>query len=170
MMSSMSVSFLFPPEDDQTIFDVSDALAKPESQSVPKPKRNTKAIGDQSELEVAVALARAGYLVSKPLGDSHRYDLIIDDGSRLYRVQVKTGRLRGGSVRAACYSSHAHRGGTMRSYRGEVDFIGVFCPETGDVYLVPESEIVDSKMHLRVAPTINRQDKHIRWASRFKLA
>jgi hypothetical protein len=55
-------------------------------------KRNTKAIGDLSELEIAVVLTRAGYIVSKPLGDSHRYDFVIDDGKRLARVQVKTGR------------------------------------------------------------------------------
>ena len=135
-----------------------------------KPKRNTKAIGDLSELEVAIALARAGYIVSKPLGDSHRYDLVIDDGVTLSRVQVKTGRLHSGSIRVSCCSSHAHRNGGTRSYRGQIEFIGVFCPQTGDVYMVPESEIVDSFMHLRVAPTVNRQDRHIRWASRYKLA
>jgi hypothetical protein len=159
----MSVSYLFPPGDENLEM----ALT-----SVPeKPKRNTKAIGDRSELEVALALARAGYTVSKPLGDSHRYDLIIDDGETLSRVQVKTGRLIAGSVVFRCYSTHTHRGGVaMRSYRGEVEYLGVFCPETGDSYLVPESMAVDSTMHLRVAPTVNRQDRHIRWASRYKLA
>ena len=158
----MSVSYLFPPDDN----DVLPLLpAAPD-----KPKRNTKAIGDQSELEVAVALARAGYIVSKPLGDSHRYDLIIDDGVTLSRVQVKTGKLASGAIRVSCCSSHRHRGGTARSYRGEIDYIGVFCPQTGEAYLVPESEIVESYMHLRVAPTVNRQDRHIRWASRYKLA
>ena len=58
----------------------------------------------------------------------------------------------------------------MRTYRGEIEYLGVFCPQTGEVYLVPESDLVDSTMHLRVAPTVNRQDRHIRWASRYKLA
>jgi len=156
----MTISYLFPPDDTQA-----------KAVEIPKPKRDTKAIGDRSELEVAIALARVGYLVSKPLFDSHRYDLIIDDGEKLFRVQVKTGRLRGGSIKVPCFSTHA-QGPTVlqRSYRGEIDFIGVFCPQTGEVYMVPESEIVDSTMHLRVAPTINRQDRHIRWAHRFKLA
>jgi hypothetical protein len=150
----MSVSYLFPPDE-----------------TAEKPKRNTKKIGDLSELEVALALARAGYIVSKPLGDSHRYDLIIDDGQTLSRVQVKTGRLTDqGAIRVSCCSSHAHRGGTTRPYRGEIEYIGVFCPQTGEAYLVPESEIVNSYMHLRVAPPVNRQDRHIRWASRYKLA
>jgi hypothetical protein len=156
----MSVSYLFPPGEDVELTLI---------RAAEKPKRNTKAIGDQSELEVAVRLARAGYIVSKPLGDSHRYDLIIDDGVTLSRVQVKTGKLVAGSVAFHCYSTHAHRGGTMRSYRGEIEYLGVFCPQTGDAYLVPESDLVDSTMHLRVAPTVNRQDRHIRWASRYKL-
>jgi hypothetical protein len=163
----MSVSFLFPP------FETIDgAVAEPAVGAEPsvKPKRNTKAVGDLSELEVAVALSRAGYLVSKPLGDSHRYDLVADDGQKLYRVQVKTGRLVSGSIRVACFSVHVNRGViSQQSYRGEIDFIAAFCPQTGEVYLVPESEIVDSYMHLRVAPTVNRQDRHIRWASRYRL-
>jgi hypothetical protein len=115
----MSVSYLFPPDGDD--LEVAQ-LPEPE-----KPKRNTKAIGDRSELEVAVALARAGYTVSKPLGDSHRYDLIIDDGETLARVQVKTGRLIAGSVVFHCYSTHTHRGGVaIRSYRGEVEYWGCF--------------------------------------------
>jgi hypothetical protein len=166
----MSVSYLFPPEQPLVNEVVVVSPVSDVTELAPKPKRDTKAIGDLSELIVATALARAGYYVSKPIADSYRYDLVIDDGERLFRVQVKTGRLRGGSIHVACYSSHSHRGGKQRSYRGEIDYIGVFCPQTGDVYLVPESDIVDTAMHLRVAPTINRQDKHIRWASKYKLA
>ncbi len=63
-------------------------------------KRDTKSKGDLSELIVAVALTRAGYAVSKPLGENQRYDLIADDGERLHRVQVKTGRVRDGVVKS----------------------------------------------------------------------
>jgi hypothetical protein len=179
----MTVSFLFPPFDamhtirtidtsDMTNDPIGNPASSPATEvTEPRSKRNTKAIGDMSELEVAVALARAGHIVSKPLGDSYRYDLIFDDGEKLYRVQVKTGRLYGGSIRFAASSSHFHRGGvSARTYHGQVDFIGVFCPQTGHVYMVPESEFGNSKMHLRVTPTGNGQDKHIRWASRYRLA
>jgi PD-(D/E)XK endonuclease len=40
--------------------------------------RDTKSIGELSELIVAAALARAGYLVSMPVGENARYDLIVD--------------------------------------------------------------------------------------------
>jgi hypothetical protein len=60
--------------------------------------RDTKSIGDLSEMAVALALARTGYLVSRPVGENRRYDLIIDKGGVLSRVQVKTGRLRNGAI------------------------------------------------------------------------
>ena len=181
-MLVMSVSYLFPPEDLSFrafafIANIGPTGVKspqvcdtlPVSAYASKPKRNTKIVGDLSELLVAAALTRLGYTVSKPIGDSYRYDLVADDGDTLYRVQVKTGRLWRGSVRVNCFSSHLHRNGGTRSYRGEIDYTGVFCPQTGHVYMVPESDIVDSAMHLRVAPTVNRQDKRIRWATKYQL-
>jgi hypothetical protein len=137
-------------------------------------RRDTKSIGDRSELEVMGALIRNGYRLALPFGENHRYDIIADDGERLYRIQVKTGRLRKGAIRMACSSSHAHRRKpgepTARSYRGQVDFLGVYCPETKKVYLLPESELVESFAHLRVDPTRNRQARKIRWARQFELA
>jgi hypothetical protein len=133
-------------------------------------KRNTKLTGDISELHVATALAEAGYIVSKPFGENARYDLVADDGERLLRVQVKTGRLRGGVVRYACFSSHAHRHGGMRPYFGEIDFLAVYCPQTRKVYLLPESALVATTGHLRIGPTKNNMAKRIRWASEYELA
>jgi hypothetical protein len=137
-------------------------------------RRDTKAVGDRSELEVMGALIRNGYRIALPFGENHRYDLIADDGERRYRVQVKTGRLRNGAIRMTCGSSHAHRRKPgeryMRSYRGEVDFLAVYCPETKKVYLLPESELVELHGHLRVDPTRNGQARKIRWARQFELA
>lgn len=166
MMLWMSVSYLFPSEpDDRRIA----ALA----QATVAAKRNTKAIGDRSELEVALALARRGYLVSKPIADSYRYDLVMDDGDRLFRVQVKTGRLvHGEIIKFACSSMHYHRrSGTnaCRPYFGEIDYLAVFVPGLEKVYLVPESELVATQGHLRVAPTRNRQTRNIRWAAEYEL-
>ncbi|MGA8474378.1 MAG: group I intron-associated PD-(D/E)XK endonuclease [Candidatus Cybelea sp.] len=56
--------------------------------------RDTKSIGELSEIIVRGALAGAGYRVAVPLGENHRYDLIVDKGGTLARVQVKTGRVR----------------------------------------------------------------------------
>ena len=95
-------------------------------------------VGDLSEVMVIAALCRNGYVVSLPLGENHRYDLIADKDGVLSRVQVKTGRFRRGAVTFNCCSSHAHRKApSCRSYHGEVESFGVYCKELEACYLVP---------------------------------
>jgi hypothetical protein len=99
-----------------------------------------KAIGDRTTLAIIAGLNAAGFLVTVPFGENTRYDLVIDDGTRLLRVQCKTGRLRKGAVAFNTCSSYAHHQNPQvikRSYEGEIDLFGVYCPETEDVYLVP---------------------------------
>jgi hypothetical protein len=135
------------------------------------PRRNTKAIGQLSEIMVAAELARAGYLVSVPLGENSRYDLIADKDGRLFRVQVKTGRLRNGAIIFACYSSHSHRKGpSCRSYSNEVEFFGVYCRELETAYLIPIEDTASLTGALRVDPPRNRQNRKIRWASAYALS
>jgi len=140
--------------------------------SLNAPRRDTKSVGDRSEATVLAALVRHGFLCSIPFGENHRYDLIADDGQNVYRAQVKTGRLKNGAISYANSSSHQHRRSgptSTRSYFGQIDFLAVYCPQNGKVYLVPESELVATRAHLRVEPAVNRQEKGIRWAARFEL-
>jgi len=44
-----------------------------------------KAIGDRTTLAVMRALRDSGYQVAVPFGENSRYDLILDDGTRLGR-------------------------------------------------------------------------------------
>ena len=136
------------------------------------PKRNTKLKGDISELRVAIALTEAGYAVSKPLGENQRYDLVADDGTRLLRVQVKSGRIRGGVIVFSCCSTHGHRRTVLstRPYTGQIDLLAVYCPDNGKVYLVPEAELTRTTSHLRLIPPRNNMVKTIRWASKYELA
>jgi hypothetical protein len=134
-----------------------------------RPKRDTKRTGDASEAHVIKALVDAGFSISIPFGENHRYDLVADDGERLLRVQVKTGRLRGSVIKFACCSTHAHRGGTERSYFGEIELLAVYCPETRKVYLLPESQLVATRTNLRIDPPKNGMKKRIRWAQHFEL-
>lgn len=131
-------------------------------------KRNTKAIGDRSESRVLAAFIDAGFNVSIPFGENHRYDFVVEDEEgRLLKIQVKTGRKRDGVIRFNGYSSHAHRGGSpSRLYRGEGDFFAIYCPQTNDLYLVPESE-VSFRPYLRIDPPRNNMKKTVRWAADF---
>jgi hypothetical protein len=159
------VSFLVQ----DALFETKAATVAP---AVDRVKRDTKSIGDISELRVASALAELGYAVSKPLGENQRYDLIADDGERLQRVQVKTGRIRNGVIVFSCCSTHGHRRTSLktRPYTGQIELLAVYCPETEKVYILPEKELTASVAHLRLLPTRNNMKKTIRWASDFELA
>jgi hypothetical protein len=67
-----------------------------------------KDIGDRSALAVMYALSSLGYELYVPFGENTRCDCIADDGTRLMKVQCKTGRLRRGAVIFRVCSSYAH--------------------------------------------------------------
>jgi len=57
-----------------------------------KPRRtkpNKKRTGELAEAAFLLKAASLGFGVTKPWGDSERYDFILDSGERLWRVQVK---------------------------------------------------------------------------------
>ena len=132
-----------------------------------------KDIGDRTTLAVMLALREAGYCISVPFGENTRYDLVVDDGHRLLRVQCKTGRLRNGAIRfptCSTYLHHKRPRTTRRSYFGEVDCFAVRCPETKGVYLVPIEHISATREGaLRVEPTRNGQRKGVRYAAPFEV-
>ncbi len=132
-----------------------------------------KAIGDRTAAMVLGRLAGIYESVLLPFGENTRYDLVIDDGVRLSRVQCKRGRLRGGAVRWAACSSYAHHDNPRerrRDYLGQVDFFGIYCPGTESVYLVPiEDAQVRREGALRVNPPRNGQRRFIRQAQKYEI-
>ena len=50
-----------------------------------------KTKGEKSTLAIMLALREAGYDLLVPFGENTRYDLVLDDGCCLARVQCKTG-------------------------------------------------------------------------------
>jgi PD-(D/E)XK endonuclease len=121
-----------------------------------------------------LALDDAGYAVFVPYGENTRADLVIDKGSRLARVQCKTGRLQSGAVRFRACSSYAHHPNPKilkRDYLDEIDYFGVYCPETYGVYLVPiDCAQVRRECALRVDPSRNGQKQGIRAAADYEIA
>ena len=49
-----------------------------------------RAQGNQGELTAQLHYTRMGWVVSKPITEASRYDLIVDKDGQLFRVQVKT--------------------------------------------------------------------------------
>jgi hypothetical protein len=51
--------------------------------------RNSKRTGELSEAAFLHKAVGLGFRVTKPWGDSERYDFVLDSGKRLWRVQIK---------------------------------------------------------------------------------
>ena len=120
-----------------------------------------------------LALREVGFAVLVPFGENTRYDLVIDDGVKLAKVQCKTGRLRKGAVIWSMCSNYGHHSNprlVQRDYQGEVDYFAVFCPETRGVYLIPMNDLPMRRQgNLRVVPTKNNQKKLIRDARLYEI-
>ena len=72
---------------------------------------------------------------------------------------------------ASTYGHHANPKAAMRSYHGEIDYLGVYCPDNGAVYLVPfEAAPNRRSAALRVEPSLNRQERRIRHAVDYEIA
>lgn len=125
--------------------------------------RDTSSIGNKTEAMVLAALVQVGYEPLIPFGGGHPYDIALDDGGKLTRIQCKTGRLLKEGV---VYFPTAIwcRNLSYRSYRGDVDFFGVYCADTGQVYLVPIADVPERGASLRVVPPRNGQTRGVRWA------
>lgn len=124
--------------------------------------------GNRSEARVLAALVAAGYFVSIPFGSGHKYDFVIDDSARLFRVQCKTGRVKSGVLLFNAYSKSGN-GAVRMSYRGLADLFAVLNPEDDKVYLIPVDEVGVTDVSLRLAPTLNKQAQGIRWAEGYLL-
>ena len=135
--------------------------------------QHPKSVGDQSTLAIMTALHRAGYSLYLPFGENTRCDLGIEVGSRLMRVQCKTGRLRTGSIRfrvCSFYYHHPHPSKPSRDYLDDVDFFAVYCPETGGVYLVPIADVEPVReAALRIDAPRNGQRRRIRMAAAYEI-
>lgn len=143
------------------------------------PRRHTQKTGDISEYAAISRLLECGYSVLQPLGQMHRYDLVIEDADgQFWRVQVKTGWLdRDNSVirfKAASNTYHYNgvgsRGGTRKKgYRGEAEYFCVYVESLRKVYLLSVDEVGSSDVILRLTSTKNNQEKHVRWAKDYEL-
>src|SRR5277367_5362339 len=90
--------------------------------------------GEWAELCFMARAAGLGMSVAKPHGDSRRYDVLVDAGRRIWRVQVKSTIYcrRGGE-----YSLNVMGPGRKKYEAGTVDFFAVFLIPRDEWYIIP---------------------------------
>lgn len=128
--------------------------------------------GAAAEAEIAAAAIRLRLQVLRPLGEGWRYDLVIDIGDKLLRVQCKWASRNGDVLNARCVTNrHTPHGYVRITYTADqIDAIGAYAPDTDRCYLIPVSEVVGRTMlSLRIGPTRNNQAQLIRWAKDYEM-
>ena len=128
--------------------------------------------GAIAEAAIALEATRLGHVVLRPQQEGRRYDLVVDTGSRLWRVQCKWGNLRNGvvAVRTATSRHSPTQGYVLTTYSAdEIDAIGIYCPGFDECLLVPIEEAAGmTHLHLRVEPTRNSQRCGVRMATQYR--
>lgn len=126
--------------------------------------RTTFEIGNEAEGVVLGHYIKAGLRVCIPFGTGGPYDLAVDTGTQIVKVQVKTATYENGCIRCKTRRRNTGNHGTMRRYKeNEVDYFAIYCPQLNELYGMPlaAAKVTAS---LRVAPAANNQEKFVRWA------
>jgi ArsR family transcriptional regulator len=124
-------------------------------------------IGERAEAAVLAALVGAGKHVLRPFGEQRRYDLAYEENGRLIKVQCKSGSVQKGAIRFPTRSVGRR---SVRDYRGDVDFFGVYCHDRREVYLVPVADVPSRLASLRFTPARNGQKVGVRVAAPYLLS
>jgi PD-(D/E)XK nuclease superfamily protein len=122
-------------------------LAKNRSQRI----ANAKQQGEWAELCFMARAAEIGLCVCKPYGDSAQYDVGIEQGGRMLRVQIKsTTYSRDGS-----FACNAEGPGHKAYPAGVVDFFAVYLVPVDVWYILP-FEAMAGMVTLQFAPERKR--------------
>ena len=125
-------------------------------------KSNDK--GEIAQLKTELRALEKGYVVSRPLSTA-RYDLIVDDGLRLFRVQVKYGDGKAphtdNSVRVSL--NYTTRSKQEKTYTvDEVDAFAIYVPRLNEVLWFSSQELV-GKTKIQIPVTDRIKSDSIIW-------
>jgi len=132
---------------------------------------NTHFTGEITEQQVAIEFLKLGIQVSKPLVQCSKYDFVVDIHDKLYKVQVKTCRLKedGSYIEFSTATSHTNTKGTLNLHYSEKDVDFFATMYENQCYLVPYADCGNRQQRLRLKPTRNNQTIGITFAKDYLL-
>lgn len=120
----------------------------------------TNVKGQLAASKVELRALELGYIPSKPVFDA-RYDLILDDHSKLIKVQIKyaDGKMTSSTGAVMVKLGYENRRKRIYTYqKGEVDALIVYIPKIERLCFFPCSVFVGKeKIHVRYEKTKNNQ-------------
>lgn len=122
--------------------------------------------GKITELKCELWFLEQGYLVLNP-DIPYQYDMVVDIGHKLLKIQVKTCRYEeGGIIFNTSSMTHNNSGYTRRAYSQEAVDYFMTCYEN-NFYLVPLNRCGTRAKKLRIVPPKNGHSQRIDYASDF---
>ena len=126
---------------------------------------NTQTKGCLTEQKCFVKCLESGFMISKPLFDNARYDFILDTGSKLLKIQVKTSNWNDEHTAFSFngYSQHCTGNGNkrMKYTNAEIDYF--MTEKNNQFYLYPATEEGFVVKCLRLSSSAKNQS-NINWA------
>ena len=127
---------------------------------------HTKSKGKIAELNVSAKFIELGWTILHPLSEATRYDLAAEKNGKFLRVQVKYVTPNNGILHVNCKSSNNW---SVLSYSPkEIDILVAFDSVSKKIYFIPAKQLNVSSIKLRINPTLNKQQKRIRFAREFE--
>ena len=128
--------------------------------------KDTKLVGEKTEIIVISEFIRNGIPVSIPFGDNQPYDLVIDTIQGFKSVQVKHGNAKNGVIEADVRKRIGCDKVKYTTYDNLVDYIAIWCEDTDECYLLSMDECNGkTRIRLRIdSPRNNSCISTIVWA------
>ena len=127
--------------------------------------------GGVAELAIAAEAAKIGVVVSRPVVEGGRYDLLFDTDGVLLRVQCKWARRKGDVIVVHTRSTRLTPAGYVRTTYNpsEIDAIAAYCPDVDRCYFIPIHDVAGKQVvHLRLSPAANNQEVAIKYAASYE--
>jgi hypothetical protein len=116
---------------------------------------NCKERGEWAELRFMARAAEEGFRVSKPWGDSARYDFAVEENGRFLRIQVKSTACRSGD---GYQCSIQPPPGVSKRYTAEqVDFFAAFVIPEDVWYILPAQAALHLASRIQLSPDCKNQ-------------
>ena len=101
--------------------------------------RNHKKRGQWAELRFMAKATELGFQLTKPVGDTAQYDVVIDLGGRFISVQVKSTFFQASNLKPGNFvASLVHVSGPNHRYeQSDFDYLAVYCIPKDVWYIIP---------------------------------
>lgn len=101
--------------------------------------------GDWAEFKVSAAVRRQGYHVLIPFTENQKYDIAVDKGDEILKVQIKYSKVKdnGNVIIRCCNTSSNLTGDKNRTHYTEDDIDGIasYCDGLDRCFWVPVEEL-----------------------------